>query len=161
MLWSQFSAIFANFRRKIWRSSQKPMLWSHFFPKLTVVWAKNAKFFAKFFGENIFKIITSVPVSRHPWTTLTSILPTASRCPRWASRTRTFELRPAACSDSDRIYKLMRSCRTGPMTYFKMNSLICGICELVNKTFLKKCLFFNLLFVNIYGHFSKCLIWEN
>jgi hypothetical protein len=30
MLWSQFSAIFANFRRKIWRFSQKPMLWSQF-----------------------------------------------------------------------------------------------------------------------------------
>jgi hypothetical protein len=26
MLWSQFSAIFANFRRKNWRFSQKPML---------------------------------------------------------------------------------------------------------------------------------------
>jgi hypothetical protein len=61
MLWSQFSAIFANFRRKIWRFSQKPMLWSQFFQKITVVWAKNAKIFAKFFGENILKIITSVP----------------------------------------------------------------------------------------------------
>jgi hypothetical protein len=30
MLWSQFSAIFDNFRRKIWRFSQKPMLWSNF-----------------------------------------------------------------------------------------------------------------------------------
>jgi hypothetical protein len=26
MLWSQFSAIFANFRRKNWRFSHKPML---------------------------------------------------------------------------------------------------------------------------------------
>jgi hypothetical protein len=33
------------------------MLWS----KLAIVWAKNANIFAKFFGENIFKIITSVP----------------------------------------------------------------------------------------------------
>jgi hypothetical protein len=30
MLWSQFSAIFANFRREKWRFSQKPMLWSKF-----------------------------------------------------------------------------------------------------------------------------------
>jgi hypothetical protein len=30
MLWSQFSAIFENFRRKNWRFSQKPMLWSNF-----------------------------------------------------------------------------------------------------------------------------------
>jgi hypothetical protein len=29
--------------------------------KLAVVWAKNANIFAKFFGENILKIITSVP----------------------------------------------------------------------------------------------------
>jgi hypothetical protein len=30
MLWSQFSAIFDNFRRKNWCFSQKPMLWSKF-----------------------------------------------------------------------------------------------------------------------------------
>jgi hypothetical protein len=30
MLWSLFSAIFPNFRRKNWRFSQKPMLWSTF-----------------------------------------------------------------------------------------------------------------------------------
>jgi hypothetical protein len=30
ILWSQFSAIFDNFRRKNWRFSQKPMLWSKF-----------------------------------------------------------------------------------------------------------------------------------
>jgi hypothetical protein len=36
--------------------------------KLTVVWAKNAKIFAKFFGVNIFKIITSV---HGPWFNLT------------------------------------------------------------------------------------------
>jgi hypothetical protein len=32
-----------------------------FLQKLTVVRAKNAKIFAKFFGKNILKIITSVP----------------------------------------------------------------------------------------------------
>jgi hypothetical protein len=38
------------------------MLWSQFLQKkLTVAWAKKAKIFAKFFGEKIFKIITSVP----------------------------------------------------------------------------------------------------
>jgi hypothetical protein len=55
MLWSQFSAIFANFRRKNWRFSQKPMLWSQFLQKLAVVWAKNANIFANFFVKNIFK----------------------------------------------------------------------------------------------------------
>jgi hypothetical protein len=30
MLWSQFSAIFAYFRRRNWRFSLKPMLWSKF-----------------------------------------------------------------------------------------------------------------------------------
>jgi hypothetical protein len=39
-----------------WRFSQKSMLWEHFLQKLTVVWAKNAKNFAKFFGENILEI---------------------------------------------------------------------------------------------------------
>jgi hypothetical protein len=33
MLWSQFSAIFTNFRWKNWRFSQKPMLWSQFLQK--------------------------------------------------------------------------------------------------------------------------------
>jgi hypothetical protein len=61
MLWSQFSPIFANFRRKNWRFSQKPMLWSKFCKKLALVWAKHANIFAKFLGENILKIITSVP----------------------------------------------------------------------------------------------------
>jgi hypothetical protein len=53
MLWSQFTAIFDNFRQKNWRFSQKPMLWPQFLQKLAVVWAKNANFFAKFIGENI------------------------------------------------------------------------------------------------------------
>jgi hypothetical protein len=34
-----------------------------FLQKIAVVCAKNANFFAKFFAENIFKIITSVPGS--------------------------------------------------------------------------------------------------
>jgi hypothetical protein len=61
MLWSQFSAIFDNFRRKNWRFSQKPMLWSKFLHNLALFWVKNANFFAEFFVENIYKIITSVP----------------------------------------------------------------------------------------------------
>jgi hypothetical protein len=32
-----------------------------FLQKVAAVWAKNANIFAKFFGENILKIITSVP----------------------------------------------------------------------------------------------------
>jgi hypothetical protein len=53
---------FYQFSAKKWRFSQKPMLWSIFFKKLAVVWAKNANIFAKFFGENILKISTSVAV---------------------------------------------------------------------------------------------------
>jgi hypothetical protein len=60
MLWSQFSAIFDNFRRKNWRFSQKPMLWS-IFSKFSFVLSQKRQFFAKIFGENILKIITSVP----------------------------------------------------------------------------------------------------
>jgi hypothetical protein len=33
----------------------------NFLPKLAVICAKKRNFFAKFFGENILKIITSVP----------------------------------------------------------------------------------------------------
>jgi hypothetical protein len=33
-----------------------------FLQKLAVVWAKNAHIRAQFFGENIFKILTSLPV---------------------------------------------------------------------------------------------------
>jgi hypothetical protein len=46
MLWSQFFAVFANFRLKYWRFSQKPMLWSNFYKKAIVVWAKNANIVA-------------------------------------------------------------------------------------------------------------------
>jgi hypothetical protein len=34
-------------------------------PKLAAVWAQNANIFAKFFGKNIFKIITSVTDRRN------------------------------------------------------------------------------------------------
>jgi hypothetical protein len=61
MLWSQFSAIFTHFWRKNWRFSQKAMLWSQFLQNPALFCVKNANIFAKFFGENIFKIITSVP----------------------------------------------------------------------------------------------------
>jgi hypothetical protein len=44
MLWSQLSAIFPNFRRKIF------MLWSICFQNLALFWVKNANFFSKFFG---------------------------------------------------------------------------------------------------------------
>jgi hypothetical protein len=39
----------------------KNQCYDQFFQKLALFWVKNANFFAKFFGENIFKIITSVP----------------------------------------------------------------------------------------------------
>jgi hypothetical protein len=62
MLWSQMSAIFDNFRRKYWRfSKKKTMLWSKFLHNLALFWVKNADFFSELFGENIFKILTSVP----------------------------------------------------------------------------------------------------
>jgi hypothetical protein len=57
----RFSPIFGE---KIGVFLKKLMLWSHFWKKLAVVWTKNAHIFAKFFGENIFKIITSVPDGR-------------------------------------------------------------------------------------------------
>jgi hypothetical protein len=48
MLCSQFSAIFDNFQRKNWRFSQKLML-------------RSIKKISFVFGENIYKIIASVP----------------------------------------------------------------------------------------------------
>jgi hypothetical protein len=33
----------------------------NFLNNLALIWVKNANIFAKFFGENILKIITSVP----------------------------------------------------------------------------------------------------
>jgi hypothetical protein len=53
-IWSQFSAIFDNFRQNNWRFSQKPMLCSQFLQKLAVVWAKNANFSLNF-SAKIFK----------------------------------------------------------------------------------------------------------
>jgi hypothetical protein len=52
MLWSHFFAFFANFRRKNWRCSQKPML--HMiksFQKLAEVWARNANIIANFWQK--------------------------------------------------------------------------------------------------------------
>jgi hypothetical protein len=48
------------FVEKIWRFSQKPMLWSQFLQKLAVFWAKNANFFAENWRKYL-KIRTSVP----------------------------------------------------------------------------------------------------
>jgi hypothetical protein len=53
---------FSQFLAKNWRFSQIPMLRSNSFQNLTLFLVKNANVFAKFFGENILKIITSVPV---------------------------------------------------------------------------------------------------
>jgi hypothetical protein len=54
MLWSQFSAIFDNFRRKNWRFSQKPMLWS-IFSKFSFVLSQKRQFFCKNFRRKYFK----------------------------------------------------------------------------------------------------------
>jgi hypothetical protein len=53
---------FCQFSVKKRRFSQKNNVMINFLQNLTVVWAKTANTFAKFFGENIFKIVTtSVP----------------------------------------------------------------------------------------------------
>jgi hypothetical protein len=63
-LWSQFSAIFDNFRRKkLAFFSETNVLINFFLQNLALFWVKNANFFADFFGENIQKIMTSVPGS--------------------------------------------------------------------------------------------------
>jgi hypothetical protein len=54
----RFSTIFC----KNWRFSQKPMLWSKFCIIYHCFESKTKFFFAEFFGKNILKIITSVPV---------------------------------------------------------------------------------------------------
>jgi hypothetical protein len=60
MLWSQFSATFAKkIGEKIGIYLKKCKY--HFLHNLSLFWAKNAYCFADFFGENILKIITSVP----------------------------------------------------------------------------------------------------
>jgi hypothetical protein len=60
MLWSQFSAIFPNFWRKNWRF-RKTNVMIKFFSKFSFVLSQKRQFLANFFGENILKIITSVP----------------------------------------------------------------------------------------------------
>jgi hypothetical protein len=56
MLWSQYSAIFANFRRKNWLAFfSKTNVMIQFLHNLALFWAKNAYFFAKFFGKKYFK----------------------------------------------------------------------------------------------------------
>jgi hypothetical protein len=60
-------SIFCNFCRfsaKNWRFSQKNKVMIKLLQKLAVVRARNANFFAKCFGENIFRIITPVPGCR-------------------------------------------------------------------------------------------------
>jgi hypothetical protein len=61
MLWSQFSAIFSNFRQKIGVFLKNQCYDQNFCNNLALLWVKNANFSQFFFGENIFKIITSVP----------------------------------------------------------------------------------------------------
>jgi hypothetical protein len=82
MLWSQFSAIFANFWRKNWRFSRKPMSWSNFVHNLALFWVKNANFF----GENIQKIVTLVPGvgRRNFWTNSRSWALNASTGVTWS-----------------------------------------------------------------------------
>jgi hypothetical protein len=59
MLRSQFSAIFYLLASvKKWRYSQNPMIWSNFF---TIKHCFEPK--TPFFGENILKIMTSVPAN--------------------------------------------------------------------------------------------------
>jgi hypothetical protein len=54
MLWSQFSAIFDNFRRKNWRFSQKPLLWSKFCI-INFVSSQKRQFFCWNFRRKYFK----------------------------------------------------------------------------------------------------------
>jgi hypothetical protein len=61
MLWSQFSAIFDIFRRKKLAFFSKTNVMIKILLTSALIWVKNANFFAEFFGENIFKIVTSVP----------------------------------------------------------------------------------------------------
>jgi hypothetical protein len=71
MLWSQFSAIFDNFRRKFWRNVMIKVL-----QNLALFWVKNGNLFPDFFGENVLKIITSVPGRRH-WNAVLTFFPVA------------------------------------------------------------------------------------
>jgi hypothetical protein len=60
MLWSKFSAIFANFGVKMAFFSKTNVM-IKILHDLALFRVKNANFFAIFLGENIIKIITSVP----------------------------------------------------------------------------------------------------
>jgi hypothetical protein len=61
MLWSQFFGDFCRFSAKKWRFLKNQYYDQIFLHNLALLWVKNAIFVAIFFGENIFKIITSVP----------------------------------------------------------------------------------------------------
>jgi hypothetical protein len=65
MLWSQFSAIFANFRWKNWRFL-KNQCFDQIFKYFSFVLSQKRQFFSRFFCENIFKIISSVPGGSKP-----------------------------------------------------------------------------------------------
>jgi hypothetical protein len=60
MLLSQFSAIFANFRRKNWHFFSKTNVMIKFLKKFSFVFSQKRQFL-QFFGENILKIVSSVP----------------------------------------------------------------------------------------------------
>jgi hypothetical protein len=51
----------------------KNQCYDQFFQNLALFRVKNANFLAKFFGENIFKIITLVPVSLFKFCTSTNL----------------------------------------------------------------------------------------
>jgi hypothetical protein len=53
MLWSQFSAIFDNFRQKIAFFSKTDVMINILYQLAFLFWVKNANFFAEKFGENI------------------------------------------------------------------------------------------------------------
>jgi hypothetical protein len=55
MLWSQFFAIFDNFRRKNWRFFSKTNVMIQFLHNLALFWVKNDNFFAKFFRRKYLK----------------------------------------------------------------------------------------------------------
>jgi hypothetical protein len=59
-VWPGTDVMITIFGKK-WHFSQKTMLWSIFWHNSALFWVENAIFFAKYFGENIFKIFTSVP----------------------------------------------------------------------------------------------------
>jgi hypothetical protein len=78
MLCSQFFATFANFRQ-IWVFFSKTNDMIKFLKKLAVVWAKTP-IFRYFFGENIYKILTS---ERSEWMHQRFVEMVAPRVARW------------------------------------------------------------------------------